>query len=203
MVDFPINSKKIRERIGRYERALEKEFQRFGCYDDSHGKRFWLGTLYLILGDNDATLKHFGWYERVFHDQAAEPTQYLSWTIALYRDGQLEAAIGKLIQTMLSNLYIIPHLMGEDIDRFDIHVRAETFGFTNGEPDYLINVPEALWMICSDEEIGWFKSQYESFRVRGARAKFLGIERRLKNEPRGPMRTSLVEEVYRLKKLEF
>ena len=41
-----------------------------------------------------------------------EPLDYLCWSLALYRAGDLEAAAKKLLQTMLRNLYLLPALLG-------------------------------------------------------------------------------------------
>jgi len=48
MFNIPTDPKKIRERIRRYERALRNEKKKFGAYDDSAGKRYFLGPLYLL-----------------------------------------------------------------------------------------------------------------------------------------------------------
>lgn len=51
MFNIPKDNKKIKAQIHRYERALKKELDEYGCYDDGAGKRYMLGPLYLILGD--------------------------------------------------------------------------------------------------------------------------------------------------------
>ena len=112
MYQFPKDPKKIRERIRRYERALRKEHQKFGFIDDGYGKRYLLGPLYLLLGDVQGAIKSFEWFDQTCVDDAGEPFQYLCWTLALYRAGKIEAGTQKLLQTMLSNLYLIPHLVG-------------------------------------------------------------------------------------------
>jgi hypothetical protein len=114
MYQFPKEPKKIRQRIRRYERGLRKEYEKFGFIHDGFGKRYLLGPLYMILGDTPGAIKSFEWFEKTFPDDIGEPFQYLCWTLALYRSGDLEAAARKLRQTMLSNLYLIPHLLGSE-----------------------------------------------------------------------------------------
>ena len=53
----PKEAKKIRQRIRRYERALEQEKRRLGNYRDGSGKRLLLGPLYMIPGDLEGALK--------------------------------------------------------------------------------------------------------------------------------------------------
>jgi hypothetical protein len=61
---FPTDPKKIRSRIRSYERSLKKEYDLHRAYDDSAGKRYLLGSLYLLLGDIDGALKHYTWFEK-------------------------------------------------------------------------------------------------------------------------------------------
>jgi len=101
---FPTDPKKIRSRIKSYERKLRKEKETFGCYDDGAGKRFLLGSLYMLMGDLDGALVHYDWYEQEFPDDGAEPYNHLTWALALYRGGRKEDAFHRLYQTMLENL---------------------------------------------------------------------------------------------------
>jgi hypothetical protein len=103
----PKDVKKIKERIRRYERALEKEKQRFGDYRDGSGKRFLLGPLYMILGDLEGALESFAWFEATFPDGLGEAPQLLCWSLALHRAGHDTKARWMLRQTMLANLYIL------------------------------------------------------------------------------------------------
>jgi hypothetical protein len=101
---FPKDPTKIRARIRRYERALRKEHEETGYYSDGYGKRYWLGPLYLLMDDLEGALQSFAWYEETFLDDIGHPMQFLCWTLALCRSGQLEPAKQKLRQTMLSKL---------------------------------------------------------------------------------------------------
>ena len=110
MYQLPKDPKKIRELIKRYERELRNEHRKFGFIHDGSGKRYLLGTLYVLLNNTAGAIKSFEWFEETFPDDIGEPFQYLCWTLALYRSGNREAATRKLRQTMLSNLYLVPHL---------------------------------------------------------------------------------------------
>jgi len=109
-VRIPKDPKKIKERIRRYERALKAEIRTFGALDDSAGKRYLLGPLYMLLGDIPGAMKPFASFDQTCPDDTGEPFQYLCWSLALYRSGKLEAASKKLRRTMLMNLYLLPHL---------------------------------------------------------------------------------------------
>ena len=53
---FPTTAKGLLDRIRRYERLLRKELNS-GHGGDGYGKRFWLGPMYMLLGDVDGALK--------------------------------------------------------------------------------------------------------------------------------------------------
>ena len=112
MYDFPQDPKKIRARIRRYERALRQEQECYGFINDDAGKRYLLGPLYLLMGDTAGALRSFAWFAQTCPDDSGDPLQYLCWTLALYRAGELEHATAKLRQTMLSNLYLLPPVTG-------------------------------------------------------------------------------------------
>jgi hypothetical protein len=59
MSQFPTDPKKIKARITRYERELRQEYQTYRFIDDSAGKRYLLGPLYLLIGDLAGALKSF------------------------------------------------------------------------------------------------------------------------------------------------
>jgi tetratricopeptide (TPR) repeat protein len=99
MYDFPQDPKKIRARIRRYERALRQEQECYGFINDGAGKRYLLGPLYLLMGDTAGALRSFAWFAQTCPDDSGDPLQYLCWTLALYRAGELEHATAKLRQT--------------------------------------------------------------------------------------------------------
>ncbi len=193
MFPFPREPKKIAERIRRYENALRKEIQMHGTIDDGAGKRYLLGVLYLLKGDPAAALKSYAWLEEALPDDGGEPLDYLCWTLALYRSGDLESASKKLRQTMLQNLYLVPALIGEEQVRLDIWVGANW-----GENDYLQDAPAEYFALWDEAALGWARQTYQSPGMREARDRHIAILKQLKTEPVGPKRAKLVAELYQL-----
>lgn len=193
MCQFPKEPKKTRDRIRRYERELRKEYQRFGAYDDSAGKRYLLGPLYLILGDLPGALKSFEWFKQNFPDDMGEAMHYLCWTLALYRSGDLAGATQKLRQTMLSNLYVMPYLLGETQAELDIW-----HGTNLAEPTYLQWIPPEILELWDEEALNWAKAAYHSLEISQIRTRYIEIYHQLKSEPRGPRRSQLVKEASEL-----
>jgi len=193
MYQFPKEPKKIAERINRYERELRKEHGKFGFISDDFGKRYLLGPLYMMLGDLTGAVRSFEWFEQTFPDDVGEPFQYLCWTLALYRTGNTTGASQKLLQTMLSNLYLIPHLLGLEQDELDIW-----HGSNLAEKDYLRYAPPEIFGLWDEQALQWAKEVYHSPEFCQVRARYIEIYKQLRHEPPGPQRNQLVSEAFRL-----
>lgn len=198
MYNLPTEPRKIKERIRRYERAFVKERQEHGMISDGAGKRYLLGPLYLILNDIEGALKYYQWFETEFPDDVGEPLQYFCWALALYRKGDIEAASNKLIQTMMKNLYLIPRILGQSQERYDIW-----HGSNYEDIEYLSYLPPVVMELCSEKELDWIGKQYSSDQFTTIRERYIDIQRQLKDEPRGPKRSELVEQSSKLEHLDF
>jgi hypothetical protein len=190
---FPKEPKKIRARITRYERELRKESDKFGYIRDGYGKRYLLGPLYLLMGDLAGAVKSFEWFDKTFPDDIGEPVHSLCWTLALYRSGDMAKAAHKLLQTMLSNLYLIPRLLGREQDELDIW-----HGTNYEQKDYLQYVPPEIWELWDAPALRWAEEKHDSPEFCRIRARHIEIYEQLESEPRGPRRSALVDEAFRL-----
>ncbi|MFC1714282.1 hypothetical protein ACFL6S_11495 [Candidatus Poribacteria bacterium] len=195
MYRFPEDKSKIRARAKRYERELRKEKELHGSIHDGGGKRHRLGILYMFLEDNVEALKSFRWFEKTFPDDVGEPYQYLCWTLALYRAGDKEAAKGKLIQTMLKNLYLLPRLLGIKQEILDIWHSSNW-----DEKEYAESAAPEIFELWTDEEKEWVRKVYNTQEVEEIRSRYIEIQRQLKTEPIGAKRTELVMEASRMER---
>lgn len=196
MYTFPKTPKQIKARIRSYESALRKEKRAHGFYDDSYGKRYLLGPLYLLANDIEGALKNFTWFAGEFTDDIGEPFHHLCWTLALHRAGREKEAVQKLLHTMLSNLYLIPRLLDEVQEEHDMW-HASTWGMK----DYAGYMPElcGLW---DDEAKAWARGLYHSEQFTKIRERYVAIYHQLKEERNMPVRKRLVEEASELEKAQ-
>jgi hypothetical protein len=185
--------KKIRSRLRSYERKLRKEKEKYGGYDDGAGKRYQIGPHYMLLDDNDGALTAFQWFETEFPDDIGVPDHFLCWSLALYRAGNEIGAAKKLRQTMFSNLYLVPRLLGMPIAELDIW-----HGSSDAEPSYVEHIHEPYLQIWTDAEREWARALYEGPGFRSARERFIEIARALDTTRPGPERSRLVEEMHKL-----
>ena len=184
---FPTTRAKIKARIRAYEKALAKEKKTFGAYDDGYGKRYLLGPLYMLADDNEGALDHFEWFEEAFPDDGGEPFHVLCLALALYRAGREEQARKKLLEAMLSNLYIIPSLLGEQQEEHDMwHFSSFT------ERDYCKEMPE-LYNVWDKSEVVWAKDLYHSEAFSKLRARHVEIYHLLDGERDRRKRAKLID----------
>jgi hypothetical protein len=170
MDNFPHDPRKIRARIRRYERALRREQASYGFINDGGGKRSLLGPLYLLMGDTAGALQSFTWFVRTFPDDSGDPLQSLCWTLALYRAGDLEHAATKLRQTMLSNLYLLPRLLGIAQDPIDIWYPSNL-----AEKTYIDDFPDEVFALWEPPALQWASIVYASAPMQRVRRRYIAI----------------------------
>ncbi len=181
--ELPKDPKKIRARIKRYERLLRKEYNDSGRYSDGFGKRFLLAPLYLLMDDLQGAITSLYWYQNQFPNDAGEAGHSLCWTLALYHNGETEAARKKLKQTMLMNLFILPHLLGLEIEGTSLEIVKQredtTFKgllFSGDESFYIDEIPSEYFSLWGDREKEWALSLYQSTEFRNAETRLIEMQ---------------------------
>ena len=186
---------KIRSRLRSYERKLEKEKKEHGFYRDCAGKRYQVGPHYMLLDDNDGALAAFQWFAKEFPDDIGVPDHFLCWSLALHRAGNEIGAARKLRQTMFSNLYLVPRLLGSPIAELNIW-----HGSSDSEPSYVEHIHEPYLWLWTDEEREWAPGLYHSPGFNFVRERLIEIRKALDTTRPGPERSRLVEEMHKLER---
>ncbi len=187
MSQFPTDPKKLKARIRSYEKSLTGDV---GHIDDSYGKRYLLGPMYMLMNDAVGALKSFEWFESKFADDIGEPAQYLCWTLALLKKNLIKDATEKLYQTMFTNLYLIPVLLGEKV------VRSDFRHFSNWEhPEYAVETADELFNLWSVEEKKWAREIFYSDSFVTAREKFIMLSKKLDDTDGSIERGNVISEI--------
>ena len=148
---------------------------------------------YLLKGDLDGALKSFKWFEKECKDDIGEPGHLLCWTLALYKSGDIKKASVKFVRTMLMNLYVFPHLFGQECKSIDMW-HSSNYAM----PEYAKIIPSEFFGLWDKEAKEWAKGLYEGEVCRNIRQRYIEIFKQLKSEPVGPKRSQLVEEALAL-----
>ncbi|MBL4826212.1 MAG: hypothetical protein JKY66_00600 [Spongiibacteraceae bacterium] len=171
---IPDTVAEIKQRISRYKSAMKKEQKEHGYINDGMGKRYILFYLYLALNNTEKSLEYCQWFEQEFFDDIGEPAQLLCWTIILYRAQQNEKAKHKLAELMLSNLYIIPHLLKHPTRQHKIW-----HGTNQSLPDYINEFPEKVLSALTQEELNWIESLFESLPFKQLQQDYIRLSAKL------------------------
>jgi hypothetical protein len=195
MYHFPTDPKKIKQRIRRYERSLRKDNPLHG---DGYGKRFLLGPLYLMLGNVQDTLDHYTWYQNTYPNDGGYALNFLCWAITLFRHGDMVEAEMKIIKTILSNIHLIPFILGHKIPSLD-----SWEGRYYNELFEIEDFPHEILEYITSEEMEWIEALYNSPKLTIIRKKYIENDDQLQNLPRGEKRTKLCHELFAIRALDF
>lgn len=193
MITFPDTEKKIKSRISAYRSTLNKELKTYGQINDGAGKRYLLFSLYFVLNDLKKSEKYFEWYQTVFNDDVGEPVQKLCWALSLYRMDRRKEAQYMLADLMLSNLYIIPQLLDQPIEKYDIWQFS-----SDGDMDYFDYIPDEVLSEVTVEDMNWIKECHDSFMFQRIRQRYIKIYGQLKDVKDAAARKKLLNESYTL-----
>ena len=189
MFVFPDTEQKLRRKISGFKFALAREKNSHDFIRDGSGKRYLLFLMYFVLNDLDKSKEYLDWFSSEFPDDAGEPVQMFCWSLILHRMGQANEAKRKLAETMLTNLYLIPNVLGEDVQEYDLWHSSNY-----AESDYVEELPYVVKNEITEAEIQWLRGLYESFEFRRIRKRYVEIFHALKHEKSFEVRRSLLDE---------
>lgn len=186
-MNIPKTPKGLSGRITKIRSQLSSFKREYGFIDDGAGARYVLFYFYFLLGDNRRSAEFIRWYENEFSDDAGEPLQFLCWALILHRMGK--EGDFQLAQTMLSNIYLIPHLLGKNLEQVDMWHSSNY-----QEPDFLEWIPERVRDAITEEDLAWVQEKYESEPLQKILNRYIEIFHELQTTPVGDKRSALVRE---------
>lgn len=148
--------KRYQSLANRNRRALLREKEQYGYYDDGGGKRYRIGVYYVLAGSPSLAQEYYAWYAKTFADDCGEPICFLYWALAEHRCANEAAANRALMNTMLSNLYLLPFLFGKPVAMPGIqhHSNRECKEYLSSVSEYL-DEPTAA-------ERSWIEATHDS-----------------------------------------
>jgi hypothetical protein len=193
MFNIPDTEKKIKARISSYRSSMRKEQKAHGFISDGAGKRYLLFWLYLACGELTKFDEYVSWYEENFSDDIGEPGQKLCLAVGLHRLGKDREAKKVLADLMLMNLYIIPQVLGDSYEDYDI------WRFSNySDSDYFDYFSEDMLNLISEDDLAWLREQYESDVFQRMKEMHIEIYVQLKNVKDVDKRRGLLGKAYRI-----
>jgi hypothetical protein len=186
---------RIRRTIKFYRTRLAAEKRIHGEYDDSAGLRYIIPELHFQIGDYKGALVYFRWFSKAFPDDTGFPFFNLLWSATFFENNKIAEALQKAYETAFSNTYLLDLIAGRDTAQLD---KSEPIGYEKLE--YAIQIyKDCIQLITLDFQI-WIsnRSEYEDFKAN--LNKFISIQKLIKDEPVGPMRTTIIRESYKFER---
>jgi hypothetical protein len=112
---------KIRLSINKHRSALTAEKRKFGGFDDSAGRRYYIFDLYMRIADYRGMIIYKKWFDKNFPDDIGAPLLSLDWAIAYFELGQITEAKIYTIDTAFQNIYLHGLLLDREISRIDMY----------------------------------------------------------------------------------
>ena len=159
--------KKYRDRANRARRELFKEKEKFGAISDGSGKRYRVCVYFVLSGAPEKAAEFLEWFEQEFADDVGEPAFLLYAALAHYRVGSLRKARTYLLDSMLSNIYLLPYLFSRSMPKQDMWHSSNW-----AQPDYIEEIEELLEEPTSQER-EWCKEQFDNELFTSARNKYI------------------------------
>lgn len=193
-MSLPDSEKSLKQRISGYKSSLNKEKREHGFISDGAGKRYTMFPLHLLLDDSKKSEQYIQWYESEFPDDSGEPIQLLCWSIILKRLGKDKEAKHKTVELMLSNLYLIPKLIGKKTSKHNMWHSSNC-----EEIEYLDYLPQQVIDSIRNDELMWLEDQFDSFEFKRIRKRYIEILSELQMTKDVESRTKLLDEAHSLR----
>ena len=180
---------RIKKTIKFYRARLTAEKRIHGDYDDSAGLRYIIPELHFQIRDYKGALVYFRWFSKAFPDDTGFPFFNLLWSASFFENNKIPEAIQKAYETAFSNTYLLELIAGRDTVQLD---KSEMIGYENLEYAKQI-YKDCIQLITLEFQI-WVsnRSEYDDFKAN--LNKFISIQKLIKDEPVGPLRTGLLQE---------
>ena len=178
---------KIKKKIRSYRAILAGEKRKFGCYDDSAGRRYEIPFFYMELRDFKGAMRYFNWFEKEFPDDIGDLLFNFIWAVTLFENKKFEKATKKLYKTAFSNTYLLDLLAGKEVKQID---KSELIWFERIENAKAIE--DECKKIMSESFFDWLKEFVEMEEYKSNMKKFVSISQLLKDEEPGEKRNYLL-----------
>jgi hypothetical protein len=186
---------RIKKKIKSYRAMLSAEKRKFGGYFDNRSLRYMLPEFYLKIMDYKGGLNYYRWFAREFPDDIGFPEFNLYWALTLFKNNKMEEAIAKTYKTAFSNTYLIDLICSKEVKSID---KSETIGFES--LGYAKEVVDDCVKLLTDDFIIWLNSLIKTEDYKSNLNKFISIQKLIKDEPVGKLRSKLIDESGKLEK---
>ena len=185
---------RIKDRITGIKKDLAADKRKWGgYYDDSRGLRYAPPELYLKIKDYKGALRYFNWFEKNFPDDIGFPGFLFEYTLTLFKNKKIEKAENKVLETFISNPYLIDYFLDKELT--DYYPDENSEWKKESLKKYFIYSKHDPGL---EDFIEWLEIHIGNPKFLSVKNEIIEIENKLITERREPTRTALVKRLFSL-----
>lgn len=158
------------KKIKSLKSILKKEKVKFGCYDDSSGRRYSIAELYFEINDFRKTNLYLNWFNKNFSDDVTYPYFQLNSAQTYYKVNKTSAAIKSIVKLNCLNMYLLDLLNNKAVQKLDIIEWTESESLNWAEDNY-----ENYKRNLTTEFLEWLDKELNSAGYQQMKHKYISI----------------------------
>jgi hypothetical protein len=191
----PAQITRIQTKIIKLRKILAAERAKFGGYDDSAGRRYTILSLYVSVADYKGAAVYLRWFFKNFPDDAGFPFFWVEACITYFYNNKLDWARSMAFNAFVSNPFIW--------EVFFTGIATEVEGIkpsSNWEGlELALQLPYRVNQEQYVDFSSWLQNCLAEPKMKELIQTYFDLKLKLPTTPVGPLRTSLVEQLYGLK----
>lgn len=180
---------KIRLTIKKNRAALTAEKRKFGGFDDSGGRRYYISDLYMSIPDYKGVITYKKWFDKNFPDDIGGPFLSLSWSIAYYEIGKITESKIYSIDTAFQNVYLHDLLLDKEVKRIDMYEHGYDM------LEFAKSMIKDCKKVSTQNYLDWIKVFMDTEEYRKPINKFIALNKLLKDENKTDKRGELLDQI--------
>lgn len=191
----PTQITRIQTKIIKLRKILAAKRARFGGYDDSAGRRYTILNLYVSIADYKGAAVYLRWFFKNFPDDAGFHFFWVEACMTYFYNNKLDQARTMAFNTFTANPYIW--------EVFFTGTATEVPGIKPGSNweglELALQIPYRANQEQYSEFATWLQNSLAEPKMQELIQTYFDLNIKLSTTPVGPLRTSLVDQLYGLK----
>ena len=190
----PSQITRIQIKIIKLRKQLAAERARFGGYDDSAGRRYTILNLYFSIGDYKGAANYLRWFFKNFPDDAGFPFFWVEACMTYFYNKKLDQARSMAFNAFVANPYV-----------WEVFITGTVTEVEGIEPssnweglELALQLPYRANQEQYVDFGSWLQDCLVEPKMQQLIQTYFDLKLKLSSTPVGPLRTSLVEQLYGL-----
>jgi hypothetical protein len=191
----PAQITRIQTKIIKLRKILAAERAKFGGYDDSAGRRYTILNLYVSVADYKGAFVYLRWFFKNFQDDSGFPFFWVEACMTYFYNKKLDQVRSMAFNAFVSNPFIWEVFFTGTATKIEgIESRSNWEGL-----ELALQLPYRANQEQYVDFSSWLQDCLVEPKMQELIQTYFDLKLKLSTTPIGPLRTSLVEQLYELK----